>query len=50
MTDIPSLIHGGHQMKSMRHLVIGAAVAAATAAALWGPAAVLGGITATGID
>jgi hypothetical protein len=37
-------------MKSTRHLVIGAAVAAATAVAMWGPTAVLGGITATGLD
>jgi hypothetical protein len=37
-------------MQSTRHLVIGAAVAAATAVAMWGPSAVLGGITATGID
>jgi hypothetical protein len=37
-------------MKSTRHLVIGAAVAAATALAMWGPAAVLGGIVATGLD
>ena len=37
-------------MKSTRHFVIGAAVAAATALAMWGPTAVLGGIVATGID
>jgi len=37
-------------MKSARRLVVGAAVAAATAAVLWGPTAVLAGITATGAD
>jgi hypothetical protein len=37
-------------MKSTCRLVIGAAVAAATALAMWGPTAVLGGIVATGLD
>ncbi len=37
-------------MKSTRRLVIGSAVAAVTAAVLWGPTAVLGGIVATGVD
>jgi hypothetical protein len=37
-------------MNSARRLVVGAAVAAATAAVLWGPAAILGGIAASGID
>jgi hypothetical protein len=37
-------------MKSMRRLVVVAAVAAATAAAMWGPTAILAGLTATGID
>jgi len=37
-------------MKSTPRLVIGAAVAVATAVALWGPTVVLGGITASGID
>jgi hypothetical protein len=37
-------------MKSTCRLVIGAAVAATTAVALWGPSAVLAGLTATGID
>ena len=37
-------------MKSTRRLVAGAIVAAATAALMWGPTAVLGGITASGID
>jgi hypothetical protein len=37
-------------MSSACRLVVGAVIAAATAAALWGPAAVLGGITATGVD
>ena len=37
-------------MNSARRLVVGAAVAAATAAVLWGPTAVLGGIVATGLD
>jgi len=37
-------------MTSTRRLVIGAAVAVATAVAMWGPSVVLGGITATGID
>jgi hypothetical protein len=37
-------------MNSARRLVVGAAVAVATAAALWGPTAVLAGITATAID
>jgi hypothetical protein len=30
--------------------VLGVAVAAVTAVAMWGPSAVLGGIVATGID
>ena len=37
-------------MKSTRRLVIGAAVAAATAVTMWGPSAILAGIVATGID
>jgi hypothetical protein len=37
-------------MNLARRLVIGAAVAVATAAAMWGPTAVLGGIVATGVD
>jgi hypothetical protein len=37
-------------MNSARRLVVGAAVAVATAAALWGPTAVLAGLTATAID
>jgi hypothetical protein len=37
-------------MNAARRLVIGAAVAVATAAVLWGPTAVLGGIVATGVD
>jgi hypothetical protein len=37
-------------MKSTRRLVIGAAVAATSAVAMWGPSAVVGGIVATGID
>jgi hypothetical protein len=37
-------------MESTRRLVAGAIVAAATAAVLWGPAAILGGIAASGID
>jgi hypothetical protein len=36
-------------MNSARRLVVGAAIAVATAA-LWGPTAVLAGITATAID
>lgn len=36
-------------MNSARRLVVGAVVAAATAA-LWGPTAVVGGIVATGLD
>ncbi len=36
-------------MKPIR-IVLGVAVAAATAVAIWGPAAVLGGITASGVD
>jgi hypothetical protein len=37
-------------MNSARRLVVGAVVPVATAAALWCPAAVLGGFTVTGID
>jgi hypothetical protein len=37
-------------MKSTRRLVVGAAVAAATAVTMWGPTAILAGLTATGID
>jgi hypothetical protein len=37
-------------MSSARRFVVGAAVAVATAAALWGPSAILAGITATGVD
>jgi len=37
-------------MKSTRRLVVSAAVAAATAALVWGPTAVLAGITLNGID
>jgi ABC-type enterochelin transport system permease subunit len=37
-------------MKSTRRLVIGVAVAAATAVAVWGPTAVLAGLTATAAD
>jgi hypothetical protein len=36
-------------MKSTRRLVVGAAVAVA-AAALWGPTAILGGITFNALD
>jgi hypothetical protein len=37
-------------MNSARRLVVGAVVAAATAAVLWGPTAVLAGLTATAVD
>ncbi|HEU0172518.1 MAG TPA: hypothetical protein VFR26_13745, partial [Acidimicrobiales bacterium] len=37
-------------MNSARRLVVGVVVAAATAAVLWGPTAVLAGITVTGVD
>lgn len=37
-------------MKSTRRLVAGAIVAATTAALVWGPTAVLAGITASGVD
>jgi hypothetical protein len=37
-------------MNSARRLVVGAVVAAATAAVLWGPNAVFAGITVTGVD
>jgi hypothetical protein len=37
-------------MNSARRLVVGAVVAAATAAVLWSPTAVLAGITATAVD
>ena len=37
-------------MKSTRRLVAGAIVAAATAAVVWGPTAVLGWIVARGVD
>jgi hypothetical protein len=37
-------------MKSTRRLVVGAAVAVATAAALWGPTAILAGITFNALD
>jgi hypothetical protein len=37
-------------MSSARRLVVGAAVAVATAAALWGPSAVLAGITFNVLD
>ena len=36
-------------MKPIR-VVLGVAVAAATAVGMWGPSAVLGGITASGVD
>jgi hypothetical protein len=36
-------------MKPIR-IVLAVAVAAATGVAMWGPAAVLGGITASGVD
>jgi len=36
-------------MKPIR-LVVGAAVAAATVAIMWGPTAILAGITASGVD
>jgi hypothetical protein len=51
MMDIPLPFMEVNPMKSTSHLVIGAAVAAATTAlAMWGPAAILGGITASGVD
>jgi hypothetical protein len=37
-------------MNSTRRLVISAAVAAVTAAVVWGPTAVLAGITARALD
>jgi len=37
-------------MKSTRRLVVSAIVAAATAALVWGPSAILAGITVTGVD
>jgi hypothetical protein len=37
-------------MKSTRRLVAGAVVAAATAAVLWGPTAVVAGITVSGVE
>jgi hypothetical protein len=37
-------------MRSARHLIAGAVVALATAALVWGPAAVLAGISFNAID
>jgi hypothetical protein len=43
ITEVPAV-------KSTHRLVAGAIVAAATAAVLWGPTAVPGGIVARGVD
>jgi hypothetical protein len=37
-------------MRSTRHLIGGVVAAAVTAAVLWGPSAILAGITFNGID
>jgi len=43
--------HSGRPaMKSTRHLLAGAVVAAATAALVWGPTAILAGISMHGIE